>query len=87
MIKPGLCFIKKSDIGLLPRQILNYTLACKKVTTVQIGLKYIPTFTDQTHILLTNCIPARLSRIEKVISDILHEGDTVDLLNIDKTIT
>ena len=35
---------------------------CKKVTIVQITLKFIPTFTDQTYILLTHCIPVRLSR-------------------------
>ena len=37
-------------------------LVCKKVTIVQIRLKFIPSFTDQTHILLTHCIPVRLSR-------------------------
>ena len=37
-------------------------LVCKKFTIVQITLKFIPSFTDQTHILLTHCIPVRLSR-------------------------
>ena len=35
---------------------------CKKVTIVQITLKFIPTFTDHTYILLTHRIPVRLSR-------------------------
>ena len=35
---------------------------CEKVTIVQITLKFIPSFTDQTYIPLTHCIPVRLSR-------------------------
>ena len=63
-MKPGLCIFKNSsDERLLPRQILRLgPLVCKKVTIVQITLKFIPTFTDQTYILLTHCIPVRLSR-------------------------
>ena len=37
-------------------------LVCKKVTIVQITPKFIPSFTDQTYIFLTHCIPVRLSR-------------------------
>ena len=61
---PGLCIFKNiCDKGLLPRQILSWApLVCKKVTIVQITLKFIPSFTDQTHILLTHCIPVRLSQ-------------------------
>ena len=35
-----------------------HPLACKNVTTVQIRLKCIPSFTDQTHNILTHCINA-----------------------------
>ena len=65
IIKHGLCFFKKpirygfstqTDFHLHP-------LACEDVTTGQIRLKLIPSFTDQTHIILTHCIPAKfLSR-------------------------
>ena len=59
-------------------------LACVNVTTVQIKLKCIPSFTNQTHIMLpTVSLPDYHDYHEKVISDILHEGDTVYLLNID----
>ena len=50
-------------------------LVCKKVTIVQIRLKFIPSFTDQTHILLTHRIPVTLS--QTVISHIRDEGDIV----------
>ena len=37
-------------------------LVCKsKNSTLKIGLKSVPSFTDQTHIILTYCIPVRLS--------------------------
>ena len=36
-------------------------LACKKITTFQIGLISVLSFTEQTHIILTQCIPAKLS--------------------------
>ena len=36
-------------------------LACKKITTFQIGLISVLSFTEQTHIILTHSIPARLS--------------------------
>ena len=35
-----------------------HPLSCRNVTSVLIRLKFIPTFTNQTHILLTHCIPA-----------------------------
>ena len=35
---------------------------CKKVTIVYIRLKFIPSFTYQTHSYLTHCIPVRLLR-------------------------
>ena len=44
----------RTDFGLRP-------LVCKKVSTVQIGLKSAPSFTEQTHIILAHSIPARLS--------------------------
>ena len=37
-------------------------IVCKKVCTVQIELKSVPSFTYQTHIILTHCIIVRLSR-------------------------
>ena len=43
----------QSDFKLRP-------LECKKVRTVQIGLKSVPSFTDQTYTISTPCIPARL---------------------------
>ena len=56
MIKPGLCFFKKQVRCGFDTQT-NFELACKNVTTVQIRLKFIPSFTDQTHILLTHGLP------------------------------
>ena len=86
MIKPGLCFFQKQvRYGFAALTYFElHSLACKKVTTVQIKLKFIPSFTDQTHILLTRCIPAKLSRIKTVLSDIPHEGDTMYLLKSTK---
>ena len=78
-------------IDMLTRQIiLSYrcSLACKNDTTVQIGIKSVPSLTDQTHIILTHCrpIPARLSR-NSYIYHILDESDNMCLLNIHKIIT
>ena len=60
-------------------------LVCKKITRVQIRLKFIPSFTDQTHIFLTHCIPVRLSRNSYIRYP--HEGDIVYLLIIHRNIT
>ena len=66
IIKPVLCFFKNSsDMGLLPRQILSLPPpppVWRRSPLVQIRIKFIPSFTDQTYIFLTHRIPVRLSQ-------------------------